>query len=98
MICDKSKIGPEGCRGAPDFVVEILSPSNTAIEMQLKLNLYREAGVREYWIIDPDNKTLTVHCFDNGSIVTKVYKRADTVSLVVLPGLDIPLAEIFTEV
>jgi Uma2 family endonuclease len=55
VICDESKRGSEGCHGAPDMVVEILSPSNTAIEMQRKLELYQDAGVREYWIVDSDH-------------------------------------------
>jgi Uma2 family endonuclease len=46
----------ESCHGAPDFVVEILSPSNTAIEMGRKFDLYLKAGVREYWVIEPENK------------------------------------------
>jgi len=53
IICDEKKRGPEGCRGAPDFVAEILSPSNTAEEMGRKFRLYRKAGVREYWVISP---------------------------------------------
>jgi Uma2 family endonuclease len=67
VICDEEKRGHEGCRGAPDLVVEILSPSNTAIEMERKLKLYREAGVREYWVVDPVNKGLAVYLFSNGA-------------------------------
>jgi len=97
VICDTTKLGPEGCRGAPDLVVEVLSPSNTAIEMGRKLELYREAGIREYWVIDPENKTLTVYCFQADSSITKTYKSTDTVSVDVLPGLNIPLAQVFAE-
>ena len=97
VICDKDKLGPEGCRGAPDLVIEILSPSNSAIEMQLKLELYREAGVREYWVIDPENNVLTVYLLQGDIIYTKNYKSADTVTVSVLPGLNIILEEIFTE-
>jgi len=97
VICDRTKLGPEGCRGAPDLVVEVLSPSNTAIEMGRKLELYREAGIREYWVIDPENKTLTVYYFQADSSITKTYKSTDTVSVDVLPGLDIPLEQVFAE-
>jgi len=97
VICDRTKLGPEGCRGAPDLAVEILSPSNTAIEMGRKLELYREAGIREYWVIDPENKTLTVYYFQADSSITKTYKNTDTVSVDVLPGLDIPLEQVFAE-
>jgi len=97
VICDKKKIGPEGCRGAPDLVIEILSPSNSAIEMQLKLQLYREAGVIEYWVIDPENSTLTVYLLQGDIIFTKNYKKTDTVAVKVLPGLNIELEQIFIE-
>jgi len=97
VICDKTKLGPEGCRGAPDLVVEVLSPSNTAIEMGRKHKLYREAGIREYWVIDPENKELIVYYFRDDTIITKTYKSTDTVSVDVLPGLDIPLEQVFVE-
>ena len=97
VICDKKKIGPEGCRGAPDLVIEILSPSNSAIEMQLKLQLYREAGVIEYWVIDPENSTLMVYLLQGDIIFTKIYKKTDTVAVKVLPGLNIELEQIFIE-
>ena len=97
VICDKEKLGPEGYRGAPDLVIEILSPSNTAIEMQLKMELYREAGVREYWVIDPENNVLTVYLLQGDIIYTKNYKRTETVNVSVLPGLNIVLEEIFSE-
>jgi Uma2 family endonuclease len=63
VICDEKKRGHEGCRGCPDLVIEILSLSNTAIEMERKLKLYQDAGVREYWIIDPENTGVTVYRF-----------------------------------
>ena len=97
VICDKDKIGPEGCRGAPDLVVEILSPSNTAIEMERKLKLYRQAGVREYWIVDPENNGLTVYCFNNGAIITSVYGSDDTVPVAILPDLRILLNQVFVD-
>jgi len=97
VICDKTKLGPEGCRGAPDLVIEILSPSNTAIEMQQKLELYREAGVKEYWVIDPENNALTVHLLQSDIIYTKNYKAKDTVAVKILPGLNIELEQIFAE-
>jgi len=97
VICDRQKIGPEGCRGAPDFVVEILSPSNSAIEMQQKLELYRESGVKELWIIDPENNLLTVYLLQGDIIYSKNYKKTDTVAVTVLQGLNIALEEIFAD-
>ena len=95
VVCDEKKRGPEGCRGAPDFVVEILSPSNTAIEMERKLKLYRQAGVREYWVIDPENNGLTVYNFQNK--MTDTYENEDLVPVTVLPGLEISLKRVFAE-
>jgi len=96
VICDKDKIGPEGCRGAPDLVIEILSPSNTAAEMERKLNLYRRAGVREYWVVDTEHSELTVYCFtEGGAITTNSWKAADTVPVAILPGFSIALEQVF---
>ena len=97
VVCDKEKRGEEGCRGAPDLVVEILSPSNTAIEMERKRRLYMEAGVREYWLVDPVNKGLTVYRFSDGAITTNTYKDKGTVPVTVLPGLEIVLEQVFVE-
>jgi Uma2 family endonuclease len=95
VICDEKKRGIEGCRGAPDLVIEILSPSNTAIEMERKLRLYREAKVNEYWIVDPENKGITVYHFPNGEIAGKSYGSTGTIPVSVLPGLVISLEEVF---
>jgi Uma2 family endonuclease len=111
VICDEKKRGTEGCRGAPDLVVEILSPSNTAIEMERKRRLYQEAGVREYWLVDPggkldingsqekipESKSLTVYRFQDGEILTNTYKSTDAAPVTILPGLLIPLEEVFAE-
>jgi len=97
VICDKNKIGPEGCRGAPDLVIEILSPSNTAIEMERKFTLYEEAGVREYWIVDSKNHRLKVYCFRDGTIITNTYRSTDAVQVSIFPGLAIALEPVFAE-
>jgi len=96
VICDSKKRGPEGCRGAPDLVAEILSPSNTAIEMQRKFNLYRTAGVREYWVLDGEAKTLTVYLFDNENVISRTYGEKDAAPVSVLNGLSIGLESVFT--
>jgi Uma2 family endonuclease len=96
VVCDEKKRGMEGCRGAPDLAIEILSPSNTAIEMQRKFELYREAGVREYWVADPENNRMTVYRFQDGKILTDIYGSADTVPVAIFPGLNILLEQVFT--
>ena len=97
VICDEEKIGPEGGRGAPDLVIEILSPSNTAIEMERKFKLYEEAEVKEYWVVDSVNNGLVVYKFPNGAIAGKSYGSTGKVSVSVLPGLEISLEEVFAE-
>jgi Uma2 family endonuclease len=96
VVCDKEKRGPEGCRGAPDFVAEILSPSNTAIEMQRKFNLYRTAGVREYWVLDNEHKTLTIYLFDGEKAISRIYGEKDKAPVSAFNGLSIELAPVFT--
>ncbi|GHU13951.1 hypothetical protein FACS1894161_4330 [Spirochaetia bacterium] len=97
IICDEKKRGEEGCRGAPDFVAEILSPSNKSIETERKFELYREAGVREYWILDPQHKTLHVYLFRDGVIFPRFYRAGDTVPLDIFPDLTIHLESVFAE-
>ena len=96
VVCDTNKLGPEGCRGAPDFVAEILSPSNTAIEMRRKFNLYHQAGVREYWVVDPESKTLHTHLFTGDRIVSRFYGAGELAPVEALPGLEIALGTVFT--
>jgi Uma2 family endonuclease len=95
VVCDSEKLGPEGCRGAPDMVVEILSPSNTAVEMSLKLGLYLEAGVKEYWLVDPDNKLLYAYRLDGSRYNAQLYRQADAAESPTLPGLAISLSALF---
>ena len=61
VICDSNKLTDRGCTGAPDWIVEITSPSNADHDYILKLNLYAEAGVREYWIVDPTEQAIFVY-------------------------------------
>jgi Uma2 family endonuclease len=97
VVCDARKRGEEGCRGAPDLVVEVLSPSNTASEMEMKLSLYEEARVREYWVVDPKNKRVSVYRFSNGRYVMRRYSGQSLIASTVLPGLEIALEGLFAE-
>ena len=64
VICDKDKITDKGCCGAPDWVIEIVSPGNRPMDYFTKLFKYRTAGVREYWIVDPEKQMVTVYRFE----------------------------------
>ena len=63
VVCDHEKLDEKGCYGAPDWVIEILSPSSVKIDCERKVKLYCETGVREYWIVDPEKETVTVYDF-----------------------------------
>lgn len=65
VVCDKSKISHRGCEGAPDFVIEIVSPSSRKMDYSLKNTLYTNSDVREYWIVDPAIKRTTVYRYDD---------------------------------
>jgi Uma2 family endonuclease len=95
VLCDEKKRGFEGCRGAPDLVVEVMSPSNTVIEMARKFKLYERAGVREYWEVYPEDSSLHVHSFKDGLALTRTYGEKDSVAVGVLPGLEIVLKPVF---
>ncbi|MDR1837915.1 MAG: Uma2 family endonuclease, partial [Treponema sp.] len=91
VVCDPEKLGKEGCRGAPDLVIEILSPSNNAIEMNRKLNIYRKAGVPEVWIIDPEEKQVDVYHLVNNRYVPNILQMGDILKSQKFPGFEIPL-------
>ena len=64
VVCDRSKINPKGISGAPDFIVEIVSPSSRKMDYITKNTLYSEAGVREYWIVDPPRRRTTIYRYE----------------------------------
>jgi len=64
VICDKNKLTDQGCNGAPDWIIEIVSPSSRRMDYYTKLFKYRTAGVREYWIVDPEKERVTVYNFE----------------------------------
>lgn len=99
VVCDPKKIDKHGIKGAPDFVIEILSPSTSSYDCLVKLNLYMQAGVREYWIVDPEEKTVQVFLLDDDGIyrVLKAYEKTDTVKVNVLNGCVIDLSLVFPE-
>ena len=99
VICDRSKLDQYGCNGAPDLVIEVLSPSTQRHDQLVKLNLYQRAGVREYWIVDPENKTVRVMVQDaNGHLWPhEIYKQEDIAKVGVLDGCFIELSKVFSE-
>lgn len=99
VVCDRNKLDQHGCKGAPDLIVEILSPSTQRHDQLVKLNLYQRAGVREYWIVDPENETVRVliRCGDGTLRTHEVYQREDVARVNVLEGCFIELSKVFSE-
>jgi Uma2 family endonuclease len=95
VICDPSKLDDRGCSGAPDMIIEIMSPSNRQNDMLVKFRKYLQAGVREYWIVDTEEKTVHVCILDNSQYRVSVYDKTQTVPVTVLPGCAIELNPVF---
>ena len=106
VICDPSKIDKHGCNGAPDLVIEIVSPSNRRMEKLLKFNLYLKAKVKEYWVVYPEDSQIEVHLFEDGRCYTQIYgvnepdtkeieRGPEIIPVSVLDGLQIDTKDIF---
>ena len=98
VVCDRSKISQKGCKGAPDMVIEILSPSTASRDAILKLNKYLQAGVNEYWIVDPESKNTSVHVLKDGKYVVSVYSETDVIPVNTLDGCRINMKEVFENI
>jgi Uma2 family endonuclease len=99
VICDKLKIDERGCVGAPDLVIEILSPTTARRDLLLKFNIYLEAGVKEYWIVDPESNTVDVFIFENEKYIRNEFTiEGDKIKSNILQGIEIDLSEVFSEV
>lgn len=88
VICDKSILDENGCKGAPDWIIEIVSPGSRAMDYYTKLSLYREAGVREYWIVDPMKQTILVYDMEQAAAPT-IYSFSDTIKVNIYDNLEI---------
>lgn len=99
IVCDPSKLDDRGCKGAPDMVVEVLSPSTQRHDRLVKLGLYQRAGVREYWIVNPEDQTVQVMLLDGEGVLQlhEVYDRAGVAKVNVLDGCFIELNKVFSE-
>ena len=95
VVCDESKLDKKRCNGAPDMVIEILSPSTSKMDLFVKLKKYQKAGVREYWIADPEAKAVNVHILENGHYVINPYENDETIAVTVLDGCTITLTDVF---
>jgi Uma2 family endonuclease len=97
-VCDSEKIDDKGCLGAPDLIVEILSPGNNKRELKNKYEVYEEAGVLEYWIIHPTEKTFFKYVLkDGGFESSRMLTLGDEVTTDILPGFKMSLDDLFAD-
>jgi Uma2 family endonuclease len=94
VICDPNKLTDKGCTGSPDWIIEITSPSNSSHDYVLKLNKYMNAGVREYWIVNPMNKTVYVYCFEERQFNTVPYIFHDKIKVGIYDDLYIDFSQL----
>lgn len=99
VICDLSKLDDRGCNGAPDLIIEILSPGNSRTEMKDKFELYQEAGVLEYWIVSPIEKTIQVWMLNEQGIYIGLQPKVegDIVTTPIIPNLAVDVTEVFLD-
>ena len=95
VVCDFEKIDNKGCVGAPDLVVEILSPGNSKKEMKSKFALYQEEGVREYWVVDPERELVFVYVADNKKFKPTIPIADDYVYSTIFPDFKIHTSDLF---
>jgi Uma2 family endonuclease len=98
VICDSKKIDDRGCLGAPDFIIEIISPSSASHDHILKRRLYEENGVREYWLVDPTNRIINVYSHNKSYKFKEyeVYASDAQLSSAVFPDLTIDFKKVFS--
>ena len=97
VICDLEKLDERGCLGAPDLIVEILSPGNSAKEMRVKKELYAESGVREYWVVSSNHETITRFNLEGDGVYGRplIFVNDEQMISEIFPDFEFQLSEIF---
>lgn len=99
VICDETKLDEQGCNGAPDLIIEILSPNNSKHDIDTKFNLYQEAGVPEYWIVEPTEKMVLVYTLQNGIYIgLKPCSVDETITSPLFPEMKIAVLAVFDKI
>ncbi|WP_158857134.1 Uma2 family endonuclease [Lunatibacter salilacus] len=99
VICDPEKLDDRGCIGAPDLIVEILSPGNSKTELKHKFELYESNGVREYWIIHAETQDLLIYSLSNGKYEpSHLFTSGDVVESKVIDGFKLDLEDFFGDI
>ena len=96
VVCDPDKLDDAGCKGAPDFIIEVLSPSTQRHDRHIKFEIYQQAGVREYWIVDPEACIVQVHTLEEGKYHSPVaYNAKSVVPVGIFEDCKIDLSSVF---
>lgn len=94
VICNPDKLTDQGCNGAPDWIIEIISPGNPEHDYILKLNLYKDAGVREYWIVDPRSEKIFVYYLEQNAFKVETYTFQDKIKVNIYDDLWVDFQEL----
>lgn len=96
IICDENKLDEQGCKGAPDLIVEILSPNNSKHDLVTKFNLYEESGVLEYWLVEPAEKMVLVYTLQNNKYIgLKPFAEGEIIDSPLFPNMKIEVESVF---
>jgi Uma2 family endonuclease len=98
VICDVTLLDDAGCNGTPDLIVEILSPSNQKHDLDTKFKLYEEAMVKEYWIVDPNNKVVLVYMLENNKFIgLRPFVEGSIIKSPIFPELKVAVKDVFED-
>ncbi len=96
IVCDKNKLDDRGCKGAPDMIIEIVSPSTSKNDKLVKFNKYEKAGVKTYWLVEPEPKLVSVFTLTNGKYGRpEIYNDDDKTKVTIFSDLEIDLKSVF---
>jgi len=97
VICDPEKLDDRGCIGAPDLIIEVLSPSTMRKDYYEKFNLYEENKVKEYWLVNPEGRSLQIFYLENGKYeeFETLEEKQETITSKLFPELQIPMVSVF---
>jgi Uma2 family endonuclease len=99
VVCDPSKLDERGCIGAPELIIEILSPGSTKLELKHKFELYESRGVREFWIIHPEHQNLLIYTLlEDTYFPSHLFTTGDIVESTVIKGFKLDLEEFFSDI
>ncbi|MCT1905064.1 Uma2 family endonuclease [Oceanobacillus sojae] len=96
IVCDQEKLDDKGCNGSPDMIIEILSPSSVKLDRWIKYQLYEEAKIKEYWLVDPVNESVEIYLLTGEQYKFQgVFTKEDTITVHTLSGLTLDLDQVF---